>query len=456
MLIYLGGAAHSAFRLERLLAAIQRLQPSITSVTSHFVYFVQGKEHSQMERLLNAVTTTSVPEAAQLLVVPRPGTISPWSSKATDIFHICGLTKVKRVERGVWWRFNAALDANVLDAIKALLHDRMVEAVLTDLQQAEVLFQQLPAKPFTTIPVLAEGKTALIKANQRLGLALSEDEVDYLVEQFTALARDPTDVELMMFAQANSEHCRHKIFRADWTIDGKPQKYSLFDMIRNTYKNFSHGVLSAYSDNAAVLAGHKGQRFFPDPVTHSYGYHAEEIDVMIKVETHNHPTAIAPLPGASTGSGGEIRDEGATGRGAKPKAGLCGFTVSNLRLPELTQPWEIDYGKPDRIVSALDIMLEGPIGAAAFNNEFGRPNLCGYFRSFEQQVKGEVWGYHKPIMIAGGLGNIRRQHVEKHKIPADAKIIVLGGPAMLIGMGGGAASSVASGTVDLELDFASV
>lgn len=456
MLIYLGGAAHSAFRLERLLAAIQRLQPSITSVTSHFVYFVQGKEHTQIERLLSAVTTVSIPGAAQLLVVPRPGTISPWSSKATDIFHICGLTDIKRVERGVWWQFNTPPTADTLDAIKALLHDRMVEAVLLELQQAEILFQQLPAKPVATVPVLADGKAALVKANQRLGLALSEDEVDYLVEQFAALARDPTDVELMMFAQANSEHCRHKIFRADWVVDGKPQQHSLFDMIRNTYKNFSDGVLSAYSDNAAVIAGHKGQRFFPDPATHSYGYHAEEIDVMIKVETHNHPTAIAPLSGASTGSGGEIRDEGATGRGAKPKAGLCGFTVSNLRLPDLTQPWEIDYGKPDRIVSALDIMLEGPIGAAAFNNEFGRPNLCGYFRSFEQQVQGEVWGYHKPIMIAGGLGNIRRQHVEKHKIPAGAKIIVLGGPAMLIGMGGGAASSVASGTVDLELDFASV
>ena len=293
-----------------------------------------------------------------------------------------------------------------------------------------------------------------------MGLALSDDEIDYLVESFQSLGRNPTDVELMMFAQANSEHCRHKIFNAAWVIDGVPREHSLFSMIRNTTERSPEGVLSAYKDNAAVIAGRRGRRFMPDPHTGAYGHTSEAIHLLMKVETHNHPTAISPDPGAATGSGGEIRDEGATGRGAKPKAGLCGFSVSNLRIPGFEQPWERDHGKPDRIVSALEIMLEGPIGSAAFNNEFGRPNLCGYFRTFEDSVPGpdgeELRGYHKPIMLAGGLGNIREQHIEKRSFPAETPLVVLGGPAMLIGLGGGAASSMASGASAEDLDFASV
>ncbi|HXH04128.1 MAG TPA: phosphoribosylformylglycinamidine synthase, partial [Candidatus Competibacteraceae bacterium] len=311
------------------------------------------------------------------------------------------------------------------------------------------------------VPLLAEGRAALEQANRELGLALSEDEIDYLADSYRRLARDPSDVELMMFAQANSEHCRHKIFNADWVIDGEPQDKSLFAMIRNTHAASPEGVLSAYSDNAAVIRGYQAERFFPAPESHQYGYVAEPVHILMKVETHNHPTAISPFPGAATGAGGEIRDEGATGIGAKPKAGLCGFSVSNLRIPGFEQPWEADHGKPGRIASALEIMLEGPIGAAAFNNEFGRPNLGGYFRSFELSVPGpdgclELRGYHKPIMIAGGLGNIREEHISKRAVPAGAPIVVLGGPAMLIGLGGGAASSVASGASDEELDFASV
>ena len=310
------------------------------------------------------------------------------------------------------------------------------------------------------MPLLARGRAALVEANQSLGLALSEDEIDYLAANFARLERDPTDVELMMFAQANSEHCRHKIFNADWIIDGERQPKSLFAMIKNTYARNSRGVLSAYRDNAAVIEGAQGERWFADVDSHVYARNAEPIDILMKVETHNHPTAISPFPGAATGSGGEIRDEGATGRGGKPKAGLAGFSVSHLRIPGFEQPWERDYGRPARIASALDIMLEGPIGAAAFNNEFGRPNILGYFRTFETELdtgaRAALRGYHKPIMIAGGLGNVRRMHVEKSDVPPGAKIIVLGGPAMLIGLGGGAASSVGSGASAEDLDFASV
>ncbi|HTQ31536.1 MAG TPA: phosphoribosylformylglycinamidine synthase, partial [Opitutaceae bacterium] len=304
------------------------------------------------------------------------------------------------------------------------------------------------------------GRPALVTANKYLGLALAEDEIDYLVQTFTALGRDPHDVELMMFAQANSEHCRHKIFNATWEIDGQKRDRSLFQMIKNTYELHRDGILSAYKDNAAVLAGNRGGRFYADPQTGAYAAHDEDIHLLCKVETHNHPTAISPFPGASTGSGGEIRDEGATGRGARPKAGLTGFTVSNLKLPGAVQPWEKDHGKPGRIVSALDIMIEGPLGGAAFNNEFGRPSINGYFRTFEQEVPGaagtELRGYHKPIMLAGGLGNIRAAHVAKGAIDPGDKLVVLGGPAMLIGLGGGAASSMASGSGQEDLDFASV
>ena len=403
------------------------------------------------------------PQGRLVLVVPRFGTISPWSSKATDIAHRCGLQDVLRIERGTAYylqRRGGPLDDAALGAAAALLHDRMTESVCYALSEAEGLFLHAEPRPLATVDLLAGGRDALVRADRELGLALSDDEIDYLLESFTALGRNPSDVELMMFAQANSEHCRHKIFNADWVIDGRPQPHSLFAMIRHTYEAAPEGVLSAYRDNAAVLEGAECLRFFPDPASGAYREWREAAHINIKVETHNHPTAIAPFPGAATGAGGEIRDEGATGRGARPKAGLCGFSVSNLKLPGALRPWERDFGKPGRIVSALEIMLEGPIGAAAFNNEFGRPNLAGYFRTYEDRVLGprglQLRGYHKPIMIAGGLGNVRPCHVQKRDLPPAAPLVVIGGPAMLIGLGGGAASSMASGSSSEELDFASV
>ena len=342
-------------------------------------------------------------------------------------------------------------------AIVGHLHDRMVESVLFRLDDAVRLFEQGGARPLVTVDILGGGRAALEAANQQRGFALAADEIEYLCAAFAGLGRNPTDVELMMFAQANSEHCRHKIFNATWTVDGVEQPKSLFAMIRNMYERGANDdVLSAYADNAAVIRGHAARRFFPEPGTRRFAFHDEPVHIMVKVETHNHPTAIAPYPGASTGSGGEIRDEGAVGCGARPKAGLVGFSVSHLRVPGLEQPWERDYGKPDRIASALQIMLDGPIGAAAFNNEFGRPAICGYFRTLEQMDGGRLWGYHKPIMLAGGLGNIREGDVHKRDLPAGSLLVVLGGPAMLIGLGGGAASSMASGASDAELDFASV
>ncbi|MFQ3287728.1 MAG: phosphoribosylformylglycinamidine synthase, partial [Porticoccaceae bacterium] len=393
-----------------------------------------------------------------LLVVPRPGTISPWSSKATDIVHNCGLKNVLRVERGIAYYLQAdtSLSDNQLMILGELLSDRMVEAVLTDFAQAESLFSHEQPAPVSVVDVLDGGAETLRLANVSLGLALADDEVDYLVASFRDLGRNPSDAELMMFAQANSEHCRHKIFNASWTIDGVDQQHSLFGMIRNTNAVNGDNVLSAYSDNAAVVAGSQGGRFYPDPVTKQYGYSQEPVHLLMKVETHNHPTAISPYSGAGTGSGGEIRDEGAVGRGSKPKVGLVGFSVSNLQIPDYIQPWETDYGKPNRIVSALDIMTEGPIGGAAFNNEFGRPNICGYFRTFEIDFAGERRGYHKPIMIAGGYGNIREDHVDKPEFKPGAQLVVLGGPAMLIGLGGGAASSMTTGSSSADLDFASV
>ncbi|MEY1662732.1 phosphoribosylformylglycinamidine synthase [Isoalcanivorax beigongshangi] len=465
MLILPGSSALSPFRQEKLQASL----PGVSALGARFVHFVAldgaltDAQEGVLEQLLRYGPTGAVtlPEQGeQFVVVPRPGTISPWSSKATDICHNAGLAAVQRIERGIEYR--VVWDAAVTDraAVLAALHDRMTEAVLESLEQAQVLFARQAPRPLARVDVLQGGRDALVQANRELGLALAEDEIDYLLEQFLRLDRNPTDAELMMFAQANSEHCRHKIFNASWTIDGEQQSHSLFGMIRNTFKENPGRVLSAYKDNAAVMAGHDGARFFPNPDTGTYHYVQEPIHILMKVETHNHPTAIAPFPGASTGSGGEIRDEGATGLGGKPKAGLSGFSVSNLNIPGFAQPWEQPYGKPERIVSALDIMVEGPLGGAAFNNEFGRPNLCGYFRTLELEVNGangmEVRGYHKPIMIAGGLGNIRDGHVEKKPIPAGAHIIVLGGPALLIGLGGGAASSMASGESAEELDFASV
>jgi len=487
MLELQGAPALSAFRHAKLLADLRAVVPEVDTLKAHYVHFIDhngeldAAARQVLDRLLDYGFETQGFEAQGFegrgaesegevardghlfLVVPRIGTISPWSSKATDIAHNCGLSRIERIERGIAYRVTLknAPDAEAYSALVARLHDRMTETVLFDSSDAAKLFAHHAPTPLATVDVLGGGRPALATANAELGLALAEDEIDYLVGAFKELGRNPTDVELMMFAQANSEHCRHKIFNADWVIDGEVQSHSLFKMIKNTFEQSSDKVLSAYSDNAAIIEGTSAGRFFPSPETQVYGAADEPIHILMKVETHNHPTAIAPHPGAATGAGGEIRDEGATGRGGKPKAGLTGFTVSNLRIPEFVQPWEaFDYGKPERIQSALDIMLEGPIGGAAFNNEFGRPNLNGYFRTFELDAVGaggiERRGYHKPVMIAGGYGNVRGEHVLKGEIPVGAKLIVMGGPAMLIGLGGGAASSMASGASSEDLDFASV
>ncbi|MBK5963298.1 phosphoribosylformylglycinamidine synthase [Thiocystis minor] len=472
MLVLRGAPAISEFRFRKLADRLREHTGTPMQPYAEYVHFAQltgdlsAQGHAVLERLLRYGPSLPghEPGGALVLVVPRPGTISPWSSKATDIARNCGLTAIRRLERGIAYYLTSEtgeLDPERRRAAATLLHDRMTELALFDLESAHRLFEAAAPRPSQRIDLLGAGRPALIAANVELGLALSDDEIDYLAASFTALGRNPTDVELMMFAQANSEHCRHKIFNADWILDGEPQTRSLFGMIRHTTDQSPEGVLSAYKDNAAVIAGFEGRRFLPDPLTGIYGEHEEDIHLLMKVETHNHPTAIAPYPGAATGSGGEIRDEGATGQGAKPKAGLCGFSVSNLRIPGFEQPWEVDHGKPGRIVSALDIMLDGPIGAAAFNNEFGRPNLIGYFRTYEQSVPGpdgtpELRGYHKPIMLAGGLGNIRAEHVAKQPFPPGTPLVVLGGPAMLIGLGGGAASSMASGSSAEDLDFASV
>jgi phosphoribosylformylglycinamidine synthase len=466
MMILSGASSLSAFRRQKLLSKLQAAVPLVTSVSAEYIHIADlsealtTDESSTLEALLQyGPKEQNVDKGGMLLlVVPRAGTISPWSSKATDIVHNCGLKNVLRVERGIayYLQANASFSDKQLKILGELLSDRMVEAVLTDFSQAESLFSHEQPAPVKVIDVLDGGVETLRLANVSLGLALADDEVDYLVASFRDLGRNPSDAELMMFAQANSEHCRHKIFNASWTIDGVDQENTLFGMIRNTNAVNGDNVLSAYSDNAAVIANSQGGRFYPDPVTKQYGYSQEPVHLLIKVETHNHPTAISPYSGAGTGSGGEIRDEGAVGRGSKPKVGLVGFSVSNLQIPNYIQPWETDYGKPDRIVSALDIMTEGPIGGAAFNNEFGRPNICGYFRTFEMDFAGERRGYHKPIMIAGGYGNIREDHVDKPEFEPGAQLVVLGGPAMLIGLGGGAASSMTTGSRSADLDFASV
>ena len=498
MLILRGSPALSPFRLQKLLQDLHATGVQPRAITAQFVHVIDlsqdltPRHRTVLEKLLTygPARHADTIEGWLQVVAPRPGTISPWSSKATDIAQICGLDAVRRIERAVAYTVDlnsATLTAPQRAACAAKLHDRMTQAVFNDVESLAALFRHGSPHEMTTVPILAQGRAALVSANQTLGLALAEDEIDYLVTAFTTLGRDPHDVELMMFAQANSEHCRHKIFNATWEIDGQRRDRSLFQMIKHTYQLHSDGILSAYKDNAAVLVGSRGGRFYVDPRTGEYAAHEEDIHLLCKVETHNHPTAISPFPGAATGSGGEIRDEGATGRGAKPKAGLTGFTVSNLRLPGAVQPWEQDYGKPNRIVSALDIMIEGPLGGAAFNNEFGRPAICGYFRTFEAEVPSavqslesrvqspisaesgsqlsalssqlpatELRGYHKPIMLAGGLGNIRADHIKKGAIKPGDKIVVLGGPAMLIGLGGGAASSIASGAGSEDLDFASV
>ncbi len=464
MFIVAGASAHSSFKKTQLLTRLSSIS-SVQSIESQWVYlFDQALNEQQQQsalQLLNDGQSFELRQAAsdevQILVTPRVGTISPWSSKATDIFANCN-TPIHRLERGVLFTLKGLKDVSK-DVILAL-HDRMTESVFNKIEDAAALFSETEPKPLNSIDILGEGKAALVKANSEFGFALSDEEIDYLTDAFIKMGRNPHDIELMMFAQANSEHCRHKIFGSEWTIDGEKQPLSLFQMIKNTYKESPTDVLSAYKDNASVIVGFDTQRFYPkldaESGQHVYKYKSQAAHILMKVETHNHPTAIAPFAGAATGSGGEIRDEGATGRGGKPKAGLTGFTVSNLNIPGFEQPWEENYGKPSRMASPLQIMIDGPLGGAAFNNEFGRPALNGYFRTFEQNVNGDVKGFHKPIMIAGGYGNIRPDHVEKDAIQPGDLLIVLGGPAMLIGLGGGAASSVDSGKLGENLDFASV
>jgi phosphoribosylformylglycinamidine synthase len=469
-----GRPALSAFRVDKLLS--QLAGTGVTGLFADYIHFVSASraltapERATLERILTYGPRArhQAPSGVLQLVLPRPGTISPWSSKATDIAHSCGLDAVVRIERGVAWRVGTrkdALDPTLRSKLAPLIHDRMTEAVFETVEDARQLFTAFDPRPLLEIDLAGEGRAAIAAANRSLGLALSEDEIDYLERAFVAAGRNPTDVELMMFAQANSEHCRHKIFNAEWVVDGVAQQHSLFAMIRHTHAESPQGTVVAYADNAAIMEGVVAQRFHPDR-NGRYATHAVVSHTLMKVETHNHPTAIAPFPGAATGSGGEIRDEGATGCGAKPKAGLTGFTTSHLRIPGLAQPWESTaqgtgpIGKPDRIASALSIMLEGPIGAASFNNEFGRPALLGYFRTFEQHRAGEPdseWrGYHKPIMIAGGVGAVMARDAHKHALPDGAVIVQIGGPGMLIGLGGGAASSMATGANAADLDFASV
>ncbi|MDR2014175.1 MAG: phosphoribosylformylglycinamidine synthase [Azoarcus sp.] len=459
ILQFRGAPAFSRPRLERIVRNLAPGVRGLAGLTAEAWYFTEindmlsGEEQARLCELLDArVPDGELPPGVLRLVTPRLGTISPWSSKATDIARQCGFDKVTRIERGIAYFIDSA---NPPVVAPAALHDRMTESVLAAFDEAAALFHHYAPKSLATVNIIHGGRVALEAANAELGLALSGDEVDYLLENFIRMGRNPTDVELTMFAQANSEHCRHKIFNADWVIDARPMEKSLFAMIRDTHKAHPGGTVVAYTDNASVIEGGEAGRLYPDS-DGVFRFHAETAHILAKVETHNHPTAISPFPGASTGAGGEIRDEGATGRGARPKAGLAGFSVSNLAIPGFNQPWEEPYGKPDRIASALDIMIDGPLGAAAFNNEFGRPNLAGYFRAFEQIVAGEVRGYHKPIMIAGGIGNIQAQQAEKPMFPSGTLLIQLGGPGMLIGLGGGAASSMAAGANTADLDFASV
>ena len=462
-----GVTALSDFRVEKLFQKAAALGLPEVKLSSEFWYFV-GSEKAldaatveKLQALLAAQSVEQTPKAREglhlFLVTPRLGTISPWASKATNIAENCGLEGIERIERGMAVWLEGALTDGQKQQWAALLHDRMTESVLTDIDAAAQLFHHIQSETFSSVDVLRGGKEALVKANTEMGLALSADEIDYLVENYQVLNRNPSDVELMMFAQANSEHCRHKIFNADFILNGEKQPKSLFGMIRDTHNAHPEGTVVAYKDNSSVIEGAKVERFYPNAAENQgYRFHEEDTHIIMKVETHNHPTAIAPFAGAATGAGGEIRDEGATGKGSRPKAGLTGFTVSNLNIPDIKQPWEQDYGKPEHISSPLDIMIEGPIGGAAFNNEFGRPNLLGYFRTFEEKFDGQVRGYHKPIMIAGGLGSIQAQQTHKDEIPEGALLIQLGGPGMLIGLGGGAASSMNTGTNDASLDFNSV
>ena len=458
-----GGSALSHFRARALLTRLQQVQPSITGVAARHLHWVategelDGLSADSIARILTYGDPYEGPTEGTLVVVtPRLGTISPWASKATDIVHNCGIP-VHRVERVTEF----VLTGEVTDwqSAAAVLHDRMTESAFPDQAAAAHLFDERDPEPLERIDLLGRGRVAIEEANTTFGLALADDEIDYLVDAFNGLGRNPSDVELMMFAQANSEHCRHKIFNADFIVDGEEQTSSLFGMIRHTERVNGHGTVVAYKDNASVMAGGTTTRWMPTEQSgpSAYAEREDEVHVLMKVETHNHPTAISPFPGAATGAGGEIRDEGATGRGSQPKAGLTGFMVSNLNLPGTQDAWEDeDYGAPDHIASPLDIMIDGPIGAAAINNEFGRPGLGGFFRVYEQTVNGVRRGYHKPIMSAGGLGAISASQTEKIIFPAGTLLVQLGGPGMRIGMGGGAASSMASGTNAAELDFDSV
>ncbi|AFP84491.1 phosphoribosylformylglycinamidine synthase [secondary endosymbiont of Ctenarytaina eucalypti] len=470
MEIFRGLPALSEFRINQLLVYCQDCAHLLLeNIYAEYIYFVDLRsvlkevEASKLQQLLkyDSSIAEQKPRGRLLLVTPRPGTRSPWSSKATDIVHNCGLPQVARLERGLAYYIQAPkLSETQWQQLTSLLHDRMIETVFSSLDEAQTLFSQHPPAPLALVDVIGEGRGAIEVANVSLGLALAQNEIDYLFEIFTHLGRNPSDVELYMFAQTNSEHCRHKIFNAHWTIDGHYQAKSLFNMIKNTFERTPEFVLSAYEDNAAVMEGSSVGRFFPNVLTGRYDFHQDVAHILMKVETHNHPTAISPWPGASTGVGGEIRDEGATGRGAKPKAGLVGFSVSNLRIPGFEQPWEEDFGRSVRIASALDIITEGALGGAAFNNELGRPVLAGYFRTYEERVDShngvELRGYHKPIMLTGGIGNISPSHVKKETIRVGTKLIVLGGPGLKIGLGGSAASSMTCGKSDAEFDFASV
>jgi len=461
--IHSGIQALRNFKVKTLQEKLKSKLTDLSLLFTEYIHFIESdnklnsEDKSHLDKLLNYAPSIDTSDSVDsIIVTPRQGTISPWSSKATDIVHLCGLKQIKRLERGINYHFNRQLKPKELQIVLDIIMDKMTESCLNNIKDADILFIEMEPNEFQSIGMLDAGKSAIEIANIELGLALSEDEIEYLYHRFSILDRNPTDIELMMFAQANSEHCRHKIFNADWIIDEEVQAISLFGMIKNTYQQNPQGLMSVYKDNSAVMSGYEAAYFEPN----EEGVYSSKIAhkaVLMKVETHNHPTAIAPYPGAATGSGGEIRDEGATGRGSKPKVGLCGFSVSSLKIPNALNEWEIDYGKPNHIASALDIMIEGPIGAAAFNNEFGRPNTCGYFRTYEQQThNNEVRGYHKPIMLAGGIGNIKEGHVEKGLISHGDKLVVLGGPAMLIGLGGGAASSIGSGEQSEDLDFASV
>ena len=456
LLVLPGTASLSSFRLQRLLEPLRPLAPGLASLEVLDFYLVDASDTSEADlRQLVGPGPASFPAAALTrFVVPRVGTLSPWSSKATDIARVCGLDGVRRIERGRAYLFQG-IDA-LPDAATALLHDPMMESVLTEAEALQQVFATPPRRPLRTVDVLGQGGAALTAANRDWGLALSEQEIEYLTTHFRQAGKNPTDAELMMFAQVNSEHCRHKIFNAEFTVDGEVQPHSLFQMIKMTYAAAPQGVLSAYSDNSSVIEGHAAMRLFAD-ADHVYRGHDEPVHILMKVETHNHPTGISPHPGAATGAGGEIRDEAATGTGSRPKAGLAGFSVANLRIPGYEQPWEAALSRPTRMASALQIMIDAPLGAAAYNNEFGRPNLNGYFRTFEAITPdGRNRGYHKPIMIAGGYGNIRAGNVLKKEVVEGAPLVVLGGPAMLIGLGGGAASSMATGSSHEALDFASV